>query len=88
MNVRKILRLFTYLSLLMGILASLSCFSFAYIFYGLAACLTGTIIAICVLFARVKLMLPIPWNHLLIVALVLNSVPVFYLMFLIFTSKN
>ncbi|MBS1646513.1 MAG: hypothetical protein JST67_04165 [Bacteroidetes bacterium] len=74
----------TFLALLFGFLALLSCFYAPLLFWGLLCSVAGTVCAIFVIFRRTRYMLETKWNHPVVLALVLSSAPVLYLICIIF----
>lgn len=77
-----------YLSLFFGILATLSCFNIVYLFAGLLCAIAGFIASIMNIFISTKYDISrriITNSH---VGMVLSSVPVIYLLIIIFVLKN
>ncbi|MGZ3861880.1 MAG: hypothetical protein ACXVPN_07490 [Bacteroidia bacterium] len=87
MGIREITKLFTNIAFVLGILAVATCFLPNLLFYGMIASLAGTIISIIVISVRTHYNVPTTWKHRSIIALVLCSAPVLYLLALIFLHK-
>lgn len=81
-------KILTNISVILGVLAALSCFSINLLFYGLLCTIAGTISSIFVIFLRTKWLMDTKWTHPAMLALFLNSIPVIYLIIIIFIFKN
>ena len=84
MEIRTITKIITRIAFLLGILSVLSCFFVSLIFYGMACSVIGTILSIIVLFIRTHYAVPTKWSHPSVLSLVFCSVPVLYVLLLIF----
>lgn len=80
--------MFALLGLALGVLAALSCLSPAYLFYGMLCSVIGTIISVAVIFVRTRHGAPVKWHDISILAIVLCSLPVLYVIFLLFVLKQ
>ena len=78
----------TFLALLFGGLAALSCISISLIFWGMLCAIAGIVCSVFVIFRRTQFMLETKWNHPVFFALVLSSIPVIYLITIIFIFKE
>lgn len=88
MNTRSYGKLFAYLGFALGVLATLSCFSPTYLFYGMLCSIIGTIISVAVIFVRTRHGAAVKWHNIPIIAIVLCSVPVLYVIALLFILKQ
>ena len=79
---------FTYIALFFGGLAALSCLSISALKWGMFCSNAGIISAVFVIFHRTQFMTPTKWNHPAIIALVLSSIPIIYLIIIIFIFKE
>jgi hypothetical protein len=85
---RKLNKALSYIALICGILAALSCLSISLIFYGMFCSITGIILSIIAIFQRTKYFEETKWNHPSIIAMFLSSFPVIYLATIIFIFKD
>ncbi|MHB8259216.1 MAG: hypothetical protein ACYDCN_06095 [Bacteroidia bacterium] len=83
----RLTNILTYVALVIGILASLSCLSFQLLRIGMFCSIIGIIVSVFVIFQRTKYEAETKWNHPSIIALLLNSVPIIFLVILILISK-
>jgi hypothetical protein len=84
MEIRDYTRWATRIALVLGMLAFFSCFNIPFLFYGMVCSVLGTILSIIVIFIRTRFAVPTNWTHPSIIALVLCSTPVLYVLLLIF----
>jgi hypothetical protein len=77
-----------YLSLFFGFLAALSCLDLAYLFAGLICAVLGFIFSILTIFITTKYALPSKVFSAANVGMLMSSVPVVYLLIVIFILKN
>jgi hypothetical protein len=87
MGIRELTKLFTRVAFFLGILAVVSCFFVSFIFYGMICSVLGTIIAVIIISIRTHYSVPTTWKHPSVLSLVLCSVPVLYVLTLIFLHK-
>lgn len=85
---RKLNKILSNVALLFGILAALSCLSVSLLLYGMFCSMAGMIISIIVIFQRTKYFDGTKWNHPSIIAMFLSSVPILYLVIIIFIFKD
>jgi len=81
-------KLFTNLALFFGALAALSCISISVIKWGMFCAIGGIICSVFVIFRRTQFQMPTKWHHPVVFALVLSSIPVLYLITIIFIFKE
>jgi hypothetical protein len=79
---------FTFFAVFFGVLAALSCISISVIKWGMFCAIAGIICSVFVIFRRTQFQLVTKWNHPVVFALVLSSIPVLYLITIIFIFKN
>ena len=87
MGIREYTKLFTKIAFVLGMMAVVSCFLVNFLFYGMICSVIGTIISIIVISIRTHFSVPTTWKHPSVIALVLCSVPVIYVLILIFLHK-
>ncbi len=85
---RKLNKALSNIALLLGILATLSCLSISLLLYGMVCSAAGMIVSIIVIFQRTKYFEETKWNHSSIIAMFLSSVPILYLIIIIFIFKD
>ena len=85
---RKLNKALSYIALACGILAALSCVSMSLILYGMFCSIVGMLFSIIVIFQRTKYFDGTKWNHPSIIAMFLSSVPILYLITIIFIFKD
>ena len=78
----------TVLAFIFGLLAALSCLWVSLLKWGMFCAIAGIICSVFVIFRRTKFMLETKWYHPSIIALILSSLPVAYLMSVIFIFKK
>jgi len=88
MNVRLYTKLFSYLALGLGVFAASTCFFPRLLFFGMLSSIVGTLISVLIIFTRTKYAIPTKWSHLTIISIVLCSVPVLYVLVLLFVLKR
>ncbi len=88
MNVRVYAKIFSRVAVVLGILAVATCFFPPFLLYGMSCSILGTLISISVIFIRTHYSVPTKWNHISYISLVLCSVPVIYVMMLLFVLKH
>ncbi|HTA62431.1 MAG TPA: hypothetical protein VK835_08245 [Bacteroidia bacterium] len=81
-------KLFTNLALFFGILAALSCISISLLKWGMFCAIAGIICSVFVIFRRTQFQMETKWNHPVFFALLLSSVPVLYIITIIFIFKE
>lgn len=81
-------KLFTNLALIFGVLATLSCVSVSLIKWGMFCAIAGIICSVFVIFRRTQFQMETKWSHPVFLALVLSSVPILYLVTIIFIFKE
>jgi hypothetical protein len=81
-------KLLTNLALFFGALAALSCISISLIKWGMFCSIVGIVCSVFVIFRRTKYALETKWNHPVVFALFLSSVPILYLVTIIFIFKE
>jgi hypothetical protein len=81
-------RTLTILALIFGALAALSCLSISLLKLGMFCAIAGIICSVFVIFRRTQYMLETKWNHPVVIALFLSSIPVIYLVSIIFIFKD
>jgi len=81
-------KLFTNLALFFGALAALSCISISLLKWGMFCSIAGIISSVFVIFRRTKFQMVTKWNHPVVFALILSSIPVLYLVTIIFIFKD
>ncbi|HKC69136.1 MAG TPA: hypothetical protein VKG26_12950 [Bacteroidia bacterium] len=79
---------FTFLALFFGSLAALSCVSISVIKWGMFCAIAGIICSVFVIFRRTQFMLETKWTHPIFFALFLSSIPILYLITIIFIFKE
>jgi uncharacterized membrane protein YjjP (DUF1212 family) len=85
---RRLNKTLSYIALLCGILAALSCISISLVFYGMFCSVAGMLLSIIVIFQRTKYFDGTKWNHPSVIAMFLSSFPVIYLATIIFLFKD
>jgi len=80
-------RVLTVLALIFGSLAALSCVSISVLKLGMFCAIAGIICSVFVIFRRTQYMLETKWNHPVVIALFLSSIPIIYLITIIFILK-
>ncbi len=88
MKIRELTKLITRIAFFLAILAVLSCFFTAYLFYGMLCSILGTLLSIIVIFIRTHYDVSTKWNHASYMALFFCSAPVIYVLVLIFLHKT
>jgi len=88
MNVRLYTKLFSYLAFGLGVFAVSTCFFPRMLFFGMLSSIAGTLISVVIIFTRTKYAISTKWNHLSIISIVLCSVPVIYVLVLLFVLKR
>jgi len=78
----------TVVALVFGTLAALSCLSISLLFYGMFCSIIGIVSSVFVIFRRTQFMLETKWNHPSIIAIFLSSIPIIYLITIIFIFKE
>jgi len=78
----------TFLAVLFGSLAALSCLSISLLKMGMFCAIAGIICSVFVIFRRTQYMLETKWNHPVVIALFLSSIPIIYLVSIIFIFKD
>ncbi len=81
-------KLFTNLALFFGALAALSCISISLLKWGMFCAIAGIICSVFVIFRRTQFQMVTKWNHPVVFALILSSIPVLYLVTIIFIFKD
>jgi hypothetical protein len=88
MNVRLYAKLMSRFAFALSLIAVATCFKPApYLFYGMMCSIIGTLLAVTVIFIRARYGVPTKWNHISYITVVLASVPVVYVMVLLFIVK-
>ncbi len=85
MSLGKVL---TYFAVIFSVLAALSIVSISLLKWGMFCAIAGIICSVFVIFRRMQYMLEIKWYHPAIIALLLSSVPIIYLITIIFIFKD
>jgi hypothetical protein len=88
MGIRTITKILTWTAFSFGVMSVLSCFFPSILFYGMLCTVLGTVLSIIVIFIRTHYAVPIKWNHPSVIALMLCSVPVIYVMLLIVLGRH
>ena len=78
----------TYLAVIFGGLAALSCLSVSLLIWGMLCSILGIICSVFVIFRRTRFMMETKWNHPAIIALFLSSLPIIYIITIIFIFKD
>ena len=78
----------TVIAVVFGMLAALSCLSVSLLYYGMFCSIIGIISSVFVVFRRTQFMLETKWNHPAILAMFLSSIPIIYLITIIFIFKE
>jgi hypothetical protein len=81
-------KLFTNIALFFGVLAALSCISISLIKWGMFCSIAGIICSVFVIFRRTQFNMETKWYHPVFFALVLSSIPILYLVTIIFIFKE
>jgi hypothetical protein len=81
-------KLFTGLAVFFGALAALSCVSISLLKWGMFCSIAGIVCSVFVIFRRTQFQLITKWNHPVVLALFLSSLPVLYLVTIIFIFKE
>ena len=79
---------FTVFAIIFGALAALSCISISLLKWGMFCAIAGIICSVFVIFRRTQFQMVTHWNHPVVLALVLSSFPVLYLVTIIFIFKD
>lgn len=88
MGARFYEKLFAKIGFVLGILAALSCFSPAFLFYGMLCSIMGTLISVSVIFIRTRYGASVKWYHISIISIILCSLPVLYVILILFVLKQ
>ncbi|MEO8759539.1 MAG: hypothetical protein ABI388_01080 [Bacteroidia bacterium] len=78
----------TFFAVIFGVLAALSCLSISLLKWGMFCAIAGIICSVFVVFRRTQYQLETKWYHPAIIALFLSSIPVIYLVTIIFIFKG
>ncbi|HXU27200.1 MAG TPA: hypothetical protein VN698_08200 [Bacteroidia bacterium] len=81
-------KLFTNLALFFGALAALSCISISLLKWGMFCAITGIVCSVFVIFRRTQFQMVTKWNHPVVFALFLSSIPILYIITIIFIFKD
>ncbi|HXD92886.1 MAG TPA: hypothetical protein VNX01_06700 [Bacteroidia bacterium] len=81
-------KLFTNVALFFGALAALSCISISLIKWGMFCSIIGIVCSVFVVFRRTQFALETKWYHPVFFALVLSSIPILYIVTIIFIFKE
>jgi len=81
-------KLFTNLALFFGVLAALSCVSISLIKWGMFCSIIGIVCSVFVIFRRTQFQMVTKWNHPVVFALILSSIPILYIITIIFIFKD
>jgi len=81
-------KIFTIFAIIFGALAALSCLSISLLKWGMFCAIAGIVCSVFVIFRRTQFQMITKWNHPVVLALVLSSLPVLYLVTIIFIFKN
>jgi|GEM_PF-2266455 hypothetical protein len=79
---------FTFFAVFFGALAALSCISISIIKWGMLCAIAGIICSVFVIFRRTQFQMVTRWHHPVVLALVLSSVPILYIITIIFIFKE
>ncbi len=81
-------KLFTGLAVFFGALAALSCISISLLKWGMFCSIAGIVCSVFVIFRRTQFQMITKWNHPVVLALFLSSLPILYLITIIFIFKE
>jgi hypothetical protein len=87
MNVRLYAKLMSRFALVLSLLAIATCFKPAYLFYGMMCSILATMLSVAVIFIRTRYDVPTKLTHISYITIVLASLPVIYIMVLLFIFK-
>jgi hypothetical protein len=87
MNVRLYAKLMSRFAIVLSLIAIATCFKPAYLFYGMMCSIGATLLAVSVIFIRTRYGVPTKWNHISYITVILASIPVIYIMVLLFIFK-